>query len=127
MDFRKHLMASLLVAASLLPSYAAAAGKPWWVTELKQEGASVCDGGGAWSYTVTWKPIIHDNRPWPKYKVGGNGCRNSTYTCTPELCRAQISMCGWKVTRTWTGVTADLGVAVSGVRASPMYKPPTCK
>ena len=123
----KHILTALFITASLWSGYAAAAGKPWWVTELKQEGVSVCDGGGAWSYKVTWKPIIYENRPWPKYKVGGNGCRNSTYTCTAALCTAQISMCGTKMSGSWTGVTADIGVAVSGVRAGVMAKPLNCK
>lgn len=72
-------------------------------------------------------PIIHENRPWPKYKVGGHGCATSTYTCTAERCTAQISMCGTKMSGTWTGVTADIGVSVSGVRAGVMTKPLNCK
>lgn len=96
MNFQKYILGSLFITSSLLTSYAAAAGKPWVVTELKQEGASVCNEG-AWSYKVTWKPIIRENRPWPTYKVGGNGCyAPPTYACTAERCTAQITGCSKK-------------------------------
>jgi hypothetical protein len=130
MNFQKHILGSLFVTATLLPSYAAAADKPWWVvTELKQDGVSKCDTGtNTWFYKVTWKPIIYENRPWPKYIVGGNGCyAPSTYTCTAELCKAQLSGCTTKISKSWAGVTADIGKKIQGERTpGAVWKPADC-
>ena len=116
--------AALLLAA---PVHPASGNKPWQVTNLVQDGASVCDGGGAWSYRVSWTPIINENKPWPKYKVAGNGCAGSTYSCTATRCAAVISKCSTRVSASWTGVTADIGKSISGVRVGGIARPPNCK
>lgn len=130
MDCRQPIPGWLAVIAGVLlsaPVYAVSGNKPWQVTDLVQDGVSLCDGGGAWSYQVTWKPIVYENQPWAKYKLRANGCQGITYACTATSCTAVLSRCSTRLSSSWTGVTADIGKSVSGVRVGGIVRPPSCK
>jgi hypothetical protein len=130
MNYRKYIAGSLLlVTTALAPLPAISAYKWWLVTDLVQDGVSLCDGGGEWSYMVKWKPAINPagNVPWPKYRVGANnGCQVITYSCTAVSCTATVH-CSTKLSSSRTGVVADGLGSVSGVRVEHIFRPPTCK
>ena len=113
-------MAPASAAAATVPT------KPHHVHDLLQEGPSVCDIG-SWSYTVTWTPITYNNKPWPNYILKAYGCAKTPYTCTTTKCTAGISACSTRVSWSWTGVTADIGQSVSGMRTATIGKPADCR
>lgn len=100
-------------------------GKVYHVTDVKQEGVSLPDNPiqNTWKYTVSWKPAKnHLTGALVKaYKVKGNACKLPTYACTDARCTAEILGCTWS--GSWVGITADYGVAISGVRFGAILKP----
>jgi hypothetical protein len=119
MNLAKKLALATIIFGALAPVAAFAApatipNKPWHVRDLRQEGPSNCAAAG-WSFTASWKPIVLDGKPWPKYKVGG--CTSSTYQCTSTKCTAQISSCP-KGRNAVAMVTADYGISVAGMRSA---------
>ncbi len=119
MSLEKKIVLAAAVIGALMPVAALAApatipNKPWHVRDLKQEGASNC-AAASWSFTASWKPIVLDGKPWPKYKVAG--CGSNTYQCTSTKCTAQISSCT-RGRNAVAMVTADYGLSVSGMRSA---------
>jgi hypothetical protein len=105
------------------PAVQSRATKPWHVTELKQEGASL-PGQGTWYFNMSWKPVLIDGKRLKTYDVAGYKCTGHKYECTDARCNAEISGC---VTEsTWAGVTAAFGVSASGIRLSTIFKPGVC-
>lgn len=116
-----HCLAPALAGPGTVPK------KDWHVRDLLVQGESRCDTG-SWSYTVTWRPILHENRPWPNYRVAAKGgCANVSYSCTAELCSAEISGCSTRVAYSSLGVTADTGVSISGMWSDTAVRPTNCR
>jgi hypothetical protein len=124
------LFAVMLVLLRTVPAHAetaTAATKPWHVTNLKLESQPLCDPKSpTWFFKMSWKPITHQGQPWPKYFVAGYKCTGSQYSCTAERCTAEISGCSTRLSGTWVGVTADIGVKVSGMRLGGIFRPSGC-
>lgn len=138
MNYRKYIVGSVVVLATMLFSLqgfaldlkSTRATQPWHVTEVKQEGVSLCDKGGAqtWNFKISWKAIIHDNKQWQQYIVGGYKCAGSSkVTCAAGRCSAVVSGCLLSAYKTWVGITADVGSRTSGIRATGLSSPPSCK
>jgi hypothetical protein len=111
------------------PALAAAGTRPtkdWHVHDLLTQGESRCDSG-SWSYTVTWRPIMHENRPWPNYIVEAKGCTGVSYSCTTERCTGEISACSTRVPYSSVGVTADTGNSISGMWSNTAVRPANCR
>lgn len=118
MSYRKWKLGSLLLVAmlsSVSPIYAASGNKPWQVTELLAD-KPMCTSRGTYSYNATWKPIIWDNRPWPRYHVLAHNCVTGPITCGADRCGVQASGCRTGAPGAWVAVTADIGKSISGVR-----------
>ena len=130
MKCQTYMLGVLFTVAILFfiaPNPAVAVDQSLIVTNLVQEGESKCPGG-SWSYEVSWTPIIYQSIPWPKYLVKGNACYAVAYTCTASKCLAKISNCTTKWGSSWAGVTADVGVRISGARTKqPIWRPAGCK
>jgi hypothetical protein len=97
----------------------------YYVKELKQEGVSLPDKPiqNTWKYNISWKPAKnHLTSALVKtYTLKAYACPAHTYACTDARCNAEISGC--YLGTSWVAVTADYGVAVSGVRLGTILKP----
>jgi hypothetical protein len=126
MNDRKYIVGSFVVMATMLFSLQAFAlkispadGKWYRVTEPAQEGHSQCEiGRSTWKFTVSWKPIIYQGKPWLTYIVGGYKCAQKVpVRCSGGRCSAEIGSCALPAARTWVSIVADYG-SNGGVRVS---------
>lgn len=136
MHYKQYLTGVVIVMAFMLFSPDAFAlkispqdGKWFRVTEPAQEGPSQCEiGRVTWKFTLSWKPIVYQNQPWPNYVVGGYKCaREVPVHCTATRCSAEITGCHLSAARTWVSIIADYGKSNGGVRVSGFSNPPSCQ
>ena len=111
----------LLLAATLWPAAAPAAQRiyPHNVTNLVA-GPRVCTPGAPliYSYDASWTPATWNGQPWQRYNVVAHNCMAGPVSCTLTHCTVRATGCRVGAPGAWISVQADVGQAISGVRAS---------
>ncbi len=116
----EQLCAALLVTVMLWPAAASAARiYPHNVTNLVAS-PRVCTPGarGIYSYDASWTPATWNGQIWQRYNVVAHNCVAGPVSCTPTQCTVQATGCRTGAPGAWISVQADVGQAISGVRAN---------
>jgi hypothetical protein len=113
----RSLSLSLLLAATLWPADAQATRTyPHNVTNLVAS-PRVCTGRALYEYSATWSPATWNGQIVQRYKVNAHNCVTGAVACTPLRCSVKASQCRTGAPGPWIAVQADVGAAISGVRA----------
>ena len=71
-----------------------------------------------YAYKASWTPIVWENKPWANYNVNAHNCVTGPVQCTATRCTVSATSCRAGAPGPWISVQANIGKAVSGVRAN---------